>query len=243
MNRLLTLLLLLFTLPAFAAEPGASGWTCHAGSGLEPGDGTTGDPTIDSGANRRLVYVIHLPFAGSNVISVFTVGGQTFTEVYNHTSTNADSHRIWMFVWDEADIASMSGNTVSFTDDNSKNTQVCWTILVNTEQTALAGYTDSQGTGAGTSDDVDTTSSAGDYIIVPGMSGSDDSFSDWDTLAEIADNALGGSQTMGLGAGDGGDNTTTVTVATSASLAFESAVFLDEPAATTDYALMRRRGR
>jgi hypothetical protein len=240
---LLISLLIIQPMTIHAADVGASGWTCFEGDGIEPGDGTTGDPTIDSGSNRRLIYLIWWSFAGSVSASVFTVGGETFDETFNNLVTDVDSVRISAWVWNEATIGSMSGNTVSYTDNGGAgiSTQICWAIITDGEQSDLVDWDNEVDCTACTTDDVATTSSAGDYVILPAANDINTvAFSTWDTLTEIADVNASFSR-FALGAGDGGDNTTTVTVASSVDLMLDSLVIVDEPAVNT--ALLRRRGR
>jgi hypothetical protein len=206
MNRLALLTLFLYG-PAFAATIGSSGWTC---ADIEPDAVTV---TIDAGSDRKLVYYFQQESNSGTVISTWTVGGVAATHFLEYdelTATNDHWHRLYL--WNEADIGTMTGTDVSYADDNAQTKRFCYATILDTNQDNIA-LADSVYVASANTIDVDTVSTAGDYVFVGAIaSAAPRDFTDWDTLTEQWDETIGGLITnRGGGSGAGGDSVTTVT--------------------------------
>ncbi len=187
-----------------------------------------GSPTISAGSKRAALLCLHAEHGVSSiVVSTMTIGGQTYTQAYEfEVADGADDMYIYVYLWNESSISSMSGTTISYADDETL-TKRGWSFgtYSGVNQSSFPKVQAEVGvTGNETSTDITTTSSAGDRIIVFAMAKNPVTlYSTWDTLSEVVDASPSGMQ-MAVGEGDGGDNTTTVVVDTSTSQSFNAIV-------------------
>ena len=244
------LMLLLFS-PSLAFGDAAIVGTWTLAYDVEP----TGDATVGAGTDRKLVWIIRNEAVALRTISTFTIGGQTASEVftpYNQTVDTTENHRIYAYVWDETKIAAMTGTTVSYTDDQAMTTPhdgfcSAYVTVQGVDQTAFGDWDDivHEFNGADDDVDVDTVSTAADYVAVLSMTSTTArDYTSWDTLTEIEDTNVPASVRCGFGAGAGGDAITSVLgdgTAEALGRTFVSLVFPEVAAAATGAVKRRRR--
>jgi len=220
--------LLFLAAPAFGADVTATtGWVCAGDD--DPG----GALTIDSGSNRKLVVIWYRENNTDPNPTAMTVGGQSATESFSYDVVPTGSPHHWQYwwVWNESAIGSMSGSTISLTATTAGfGRGWCYGVIDDTDQTNLTALTDTgQVTNETTSIAVTTTSSAGDYVVVPVQSddGGARTITSCDTLTESTDGdgLSGDGMTFGLCAGDGTDSTTTITWDSASDLVASGLVF------------------
>jgi len=203
----LSLLALLLPGLLWAAADGSSGWTCQ--------ESKPATVTIDSGSNRLFIMYAVEEVDSGVTMDVATIGTVAETETFGYTetgATNDSQHYVW--IWNEAAIASMSGTTVVATDSTGTDGTFIWGTVTNADQTALSAFDDTSFTDNTTQYiEVTTTSSMGDLIIVTAMRHANTSgdFDSFDTLTIGCQNSPESSRDIGLGSGNGGDGTTRVT--------------------------------
>lgn len=205
LRKLSALLLVgLLASEAHSATHGSSVWTCQAT--------LPASFTIDTGSNRLFILIASDEENTAPTYAITSIGGQApdDTDVYTATGpTNDLNTSFW--VWDETSIAAMSG-TAPAGGANPADGRWCWATIVDASQTVPTDWlaeVESLNRTAG-AQDVTTTSSAGDYIIVSAvLVFTGGSVTTWDSLTERNDANYGGAHAA-LGTGDGGDATTTV---------------------------------
>ena len=178
-----------------------------------------GSVTIGGGSNRALLGYLSAEHGAGTPVPVITVGGQAETiEYIFETEDGADDMYVFMFLWNEAAVAAMSGSTISWSSGQSL-TKRGWGFATyqDVDQSSFPkGQAELASTSGGTTIDIGSTSVSGDRIIVASMNKGGIAHSAWDTLAESQDaNVDSGNAQVGLGEGNGGDGTTTVTYASS----------------------------
>ncbi len=186
-----------------------------------------GSPTISSGSKRAALLCVHAEHTATIAVSTMTIGGQTYTQAYEFEQADGvDDMFVYVYLWSESAISSMSGTTISYTDDQTL-TKRGWSFgtYQGVNQASFPkGQAQVGVTGNETSTDITTTSNSGDRIIVFAMAKNPATlYSTWDTLSEVVDAGPSGMQ-MGVGEGAGGDDTTTIVVDTSNSQSFNAIV-------------------
>ena len=176
-------------------------------------DGTDVDPagsvTIGAGSNRMIVFLVWCELGSQLTVSAFTIGGQAASYTgYMYQNASPDLN-ILAFVWNESAIGSMSGSTISYTDDQSSN-KMGWSYATyqDVKQASLT-MTTGDATGGDTIN-VTTTSTASDMIIAAAIDKSANRYPfSYDTLTEQRE-WHSDQFAIGVADGAGGDGTTTV---------------------------------
>ena len=173
-------------------------------TGSEP----SGTVTIGSGSNRMLLFVMFRERGTDWSVTTFTIGGQTFS-YHGNAYLNATPDlfaRVW--IWNESQIAAMSGNTISYSDDTT-GAKISWSSA--TFQDCEQAEPDiSTGTvTSGTHIDLDAESATSDDELICGVvdkSANRDPFSYTGGLAEQVDyDAADFANSIGDGNGGGAD--------------------------------------
>ena len=191
----------------------------------------SGDLTIDSGSNRKLVLIWARENNTDPNPTSMTVGGSSADEFLKYEVSVIGQPLQWHYwwIWDESTIGGMSGTTVSLTATTAAFGRAWgYGVIEDTNQAALSSLTDTvYDNDANASINITTTSDSGDLITVTGIIDSaSEAFTSWDTLTEIVDTSANGC-IVGFAAGDGGDNTTTVVITSASDTSLSSLVFPD----------------
>jgi hypothetical protein len=165
----------------------------------------TGSVTIGTGTDRLLVATVHYEIIGDVSISTFTIGGQSATGSHQlFYDTTGDDLHVFVYYWDESDIDSMSGSTVSFTDDVVA-TKVAWSVATfeGVDQTSPISFNDATGSTVSSSNklSVTTTGEDGDWTVIPTSCRDGTTDVSWDvniTEEWEIDDADGGGATFAL---------------------------------------------
>ena len=187
----------------------------------------SGSVTISAGSNRCAMLGLHAENASTIVVSTMTIGGQAATQSYAFWQADGVIDMfMYVYLWDEAAIAAMSGTGISYVDDQTL-TNRGWTFgtyqgvnqSVFPKGQAEVGQISNQA-----SNDIATVSNSGDRSIVFAMSKSPNfGYTSWDTLSEVVD--IGPTDMRAaVGEGSGGDDTTTVVLGGAASQALNAIV-------------------
>ena len=182
------------------------GTNVYDGSDVDP----AGSVTIGAGSNRMIVFLVWCELGSQLTVSAFTIGGQAASYTgYMYQNASPDLN-ILAFVWNESAIGSMSGSTISYTDDQSSN-KMGWSYATFQDVKQASPTITSTNTGTtATEVDVTTTSTSSDIIIAAAIDKSNNRAPfDYDTLTErVAWNASQFS--IGAADGAGGDGTTKI---------------------------------
>ena len=177
------------------------------------GTDPSGSVTIGAGSDRILIAVVSAMKDLFNV-SVFSIGGQAATGSYEEIdTTNSPDHVNYVYYWDEATIAAMSGSTISWTSDTTVGKfAFSYATFQGVDQVIPFAVQGSSYSASTDSFDVTTTSGADDYIIVSVVrSNANRDFTNWDSLTEVFDDGPVAGIRYGAADGSGGDDITTIT--------------------------------
>ena len=167
----------------------------------------SGTVTFGGGTNRVFIYTQQAEFTGDVTASI-AIGGVPATGVqryfYDIPAAGDDLH-IWLWYWNEADLQSMSGNTVSYSDDGLLIKRwSSYATFSSADQSDTFTFTSAEGTTVSQSNPllVLTPGESGDFVVAPTACRATDAIS-WTTLSEKYDEvcASAGGARMGLADG------------------------------------------
>ncbi len=180
-----------------------------------PGTGPTGNVTIGTGPNRLFVFWFTAQDSPVTV-SVFTIGGVTFTGSFENDNANGSGSAICNFWWwDEAAIQSMSGLAISWTDDQGFATDGAdhsWATYIDVDQNDPVSETDESGTTSSSGETVNTVHVKDRDMVIIGCAqdlGGED-IRRCNGFAPIMQNNDGGVYGQALFEGKSGDQTATI---------------------------------
>ena len=134
----------------------------------------SGSPTIGSGSNRLLLLSLNYEWTGTLTVDppTLTIGGQSYTDVhrlYLDYSGGGDDLYVFLYYWNEAAIAAMSGSAISFSDGEAAAKQA-WSVatFAGVNQTTPVTFTDATGEAVTQSAPLSLANlgSTGDYVVI-----------------------------------------------------------------------------
>lgn len=147
--------------------------TINTWSSLTSGSDPSGSPTIDAGSNRKFVLAVMGETDLGSLSVTVTVGGvapsETITSNLEIGSGAADL-ALLTYIWDEADIGSMSGTAISWSDGVSW-AKISWGYVTveDTEQAATANKKLTSSSNTSLTLTWDETTTSDDTVIALGL--------------------------------------------------------------------------
>ncbi len=131
----------------------------------------SGTTTIGGGTNRVLIFTLMGEFSG-NITASVGIGGVAATSFgkYYYNLGSADDLYVWNWYWDESDLESMSGNTISYSD-NGTFVKKFWSYatFASADQTTPVVFSSAASEVVTSADPlvIPTPGESGDYAVIP----------------------------------------------------------------------------
>ena len=131
----------------------------------------SGTATIGGGTNRVLIFSLMGEFSG-NVTTSVGIGGVAATSVgkFYYNLGSADDLYVWNWYWDESDLESMSGNTISYSQDKVFNKKFwSYATFASADQTTPIVFSSAASETATSANPlvIPTPGETGDYAVIP----------------------------------------------------------------------------
>lgn len=134
-------------------------------SALTSGSLPSGSVSIGAGADRMLVVAIANENVGNQNVTTFTIGGVSYDYSRDHfLEAGSTDNNLFLFVWNEASIASMVGSSIVFAGI-SNGAQLHWGYATLQDCAQVSPIFDDDGAQASNSHALSTPSSAADWLV------------------------------------------------------------------------------